>query len=173
MFLKCINVGKYVLVASIFIGILSGCQYDLTGGSRNNDKSNLPTIISTGTSFGLCVGYCEVVLSIDNGHVSLVASSFSEGDPNLTYEDEISADENVKLLNIIGVLDTLPDVVGCPDCADGGSEWIEKRVLGVSKRVTIECGAQIEMLANLLGVLRPIRSKFYEKVGLCAVFDPS
>ena len=105
-------------------------------------------------------------MSIDDGHISLVAKSSNEGDPDLTYEDEISHDNAAKILNEIEALDTLADVIGCPDCGDGGAEWVEKSVIGITKRVTIECGAQIEELAELLEVLRPLRSQFYENTGL-------
>ena len=52
----------------------------------------------------------------------------------------------------------MKDVYGCPDCADGGSEWIEVTHNGDTKKVTFEFGSVLEPIARLVDSLRSIRS---------------
>jgi hypothetical protein len=46
------------------------------------------------------------------------------------------------------------NVIGCPDCADGGGEWIEVSVAGESHRVTFDNGANIEAIQPLIELMR-------------------
>jgi hypothetical protein len=58
-------------------------------------------------------------------------------------------------------LRALPDVVGCPDCADGGAETV--RVAfgdGGSAEVKFEFGDDVEGIDALVGVLREVRRSF-------------
>ena len=48
------------------------------------------------------------------------------------------------------------DVIGCPDCTDGGAEWIEVIQNGQSKKITFEYGDTLETINPLINMLRDI-----------------
>ncbi len=60
-----------------------------------------------------------------------------------------------------GALRALPDVVGCPDCADGGAESVEVAFGdGQSAAVKFEYGDDVQGIGALVGVLRELRQSF-------------
>ena len=54
----------------------------------------------------------------------------------------------------------LPERIGCPDCADGGAEWLELSRSNETKRVTFEPPAGLPQQAALLAELK----KLYEEL---------
>ena len=54
----------------------------------------------------------------------------------------------------------MPEIVGCPDCADGGGEWIEVNVAGESHRVTFGNGVKIDAIQPLIERIRSLRGGF-------------
>ena len=52
------------------------------------------------------------------------------------------------------------DVIGCPDCADGGGEWVEVMFDDTVKRITFEYGDTLEPIQNLIDQMRIIRERF-------------
>jgi hypothetical protein len=53
----------------------------------------------------------------------------------------------------------LEGVHGCPDCADGGAEWIQ--IEGAdSVRVTFEYGAELGGIEELQREIRELRARF-------------
>lgn len=48
----------------------------------------------------------------------------------------------------------LPETIGCPDCADGGAEWVQIIGPGYSKKVLFEYGSSPAGLEALLAKLR-------------------
>jgi len=58
----------------------------------------------------------------------------------------------------------LQDTYGCPDCADGGSEWIEIITSGdKSKKITFEFGKNIPEIEKLINLLRKERETLHKK----------
>jgi hypothetical protein len=58
-------------------------------------------------------------------------------------------------------LRALPDVVGCPDCADGGAESLQVTFGdGRSAAVTFEYGDDVQGIEEVVGVLRELRQSF-------------
>jgi len=54
----------------------------------------------------------------------------------------------------------LPETIGCPDCADGGAEWLEIILLnGKKHKVTFEYRNEPTQLKNQIIKLREILSK--------------
>ena len=49
---------------------------------------------------------------------------------------------------------------GCPDCADGGSEWVEITHEGITKRVTFEAYNSIPENNELVIQLRELRTYY-------------
>ena len=173
------NLQTFPLISSLSIltTLLTGC-YD-NSSTNNASTMDSPSImsdevfISSGTSFGLCVGYCKTTVIISDINVKAVAINNDENNSQLSYESEISEIERDHILSNIDSIFSLPDTVGCPDCADGGSEWIEYTRGSTSKRVTFECGQTINEINTLLETIRPIRSDVFAKIGIDPLCDPS
>jgi len=122
--------------------------------------------IRAGTSFGHCIGYCETELAIGPSEIVLTRTSRQPQEyPTRTERLPISGTEYEGLLDALDaeVFLGMEEVLGCPDCADGGAEWIEvERSGGDAKRVTFEYGATIEPIAPLVERIRALRARFPE-----------
>ena len=119
--------------------------------------------LSYGTSFGECLGYCvrEIVVS---GGVTFTKSGWGiEGSlPDTTcslvfimsplpgYLDDINLDAFLEM----------NETIGCPDCADGGAEWLELGFENEVKRVSFEYMNEPEELKNLIPSLRETMAGF-------------
>jgi hypothetical protein len=56
-------------------------------------------------------------------------------------------------------LDALPDMVGCPDCADGGAEALTIVGAGGSESVSFDFGATLPPAQALLDRVRTLREQ--------------
>ena len=119
--------------------------------------------LSYGTSFGECLGYCVREIVVGGGAVftksgwdidgALPDSSCSMQfimDPLPAYVDKLNL-EDFKSLN---------EVIGCPDCADGGAEWLELSINGDLKRVTFEFMNEPNELKLIIEDLRGLMESF-------------
>jgi hypothetical protein len=66
----------------------------------------------------------------------------------------------VRSLVDAAALRRLEGVHGCPDCADGGAEWIEIGSAAGPIRVTFEYGATLDGIGALQAELRALRNRF-------------
>ena len=119
--------------------------------------------IKTGIFFGFCGGYCKSEVEIVNRDVVFIASSWS--DPNYPYtmlNGNISIQEWDSLIESVDMDSflSLDDIIGCPDCADGGGEWIEITKVAAIRRVMFEYGKTVEPIQNLIEKVRVIRERF-------------
>ena len=123
--------------------------------------SGRPTIQS-GTSFGMCAGYCTTLLTVNGATATFLETSRGgRGDPQLpdrTRTLELTAREQADLYAALdtAAVHALAGVHGCPDCADGGAEYIE---LGRT-RVTFENGRELAPIAPLQRQIRALRARF-------------
>ena len=127
--------------------------------------------IKSGQNFGLCFGKCYSEITIKGSELLLVVKERSFDNELLinkdySYTELISAEkieEYRKALNIDSFF-KLKEVYGCPDCADGGSEWIEIITSDkISKKVTFEYGQNIPQIENLIKLLRLERTSLLKK----------
>jgi len=85
--------------------------------------------IKYGTSFNNCVNYCrrDLILSLSEGTTSFTKQGFSGIPAPLTCTGILSDTIRTPLKTGVDITTfyNLPAVIGCPDCSDGGSEWIE------------------------------------------------
>jgi hypothetical protein len=119
-------------------------------------------IVRWGTSFGMCAGYCREDLVVESSEISFTRSSWQNTLPPESLEKPLSTTAWRQLIADIDV-DTfraLQDVYGCPDCADGGAEYIEIQTDEFTKRVTFEYGKAPEQLQDALQQLRALRATF-------------
>lgn len=113
-----------------------------------------------GTSFGMCLGYCVENLEVTPTQVRLtVISRDSSANPPQTYERATTPEEWQALAAGLqpAAFERLDETYGCPDCADGGAEWVEVDAASLEKRVTYEYGSSPPEIADAAARLRAIR----------------
>lgn len=124
--------------------------------------------IGYGTSYGMCFGYCNHQLTLTETTMRLVHSAHqaSEEYPEKVLEKPMSAErwQNLTALADFDTLSALPERVGCPDCADGGAEWIALSESEASHRVTFEPAKGLPQQAELLKALRVIYQQMAEEL---------
>jgi hypothetical protein len=120
-----------------------------------------PLEITSGTSFGMCAGYCVTELRIDSASIELSEESWRAELPARVQALplERGAWERLQALVDTAVFRELEGVHGCPDCADGGAEWIEIGTTALV-RITFEYGAELDGIEELQKMIRELRSRF-------------
>lgn len=123
-------------------------------------------VVRTGTSFGECIGYCFKEVEVQGLQAGYVLRQWIPDPSEIRGMTLIAAHDWLALQRVIdlGVLSTLPDVIGCPDCADGGAEWIEVEVGDTRKRVTFEFGLDIPAIQPLVETARRLRVEVLPEV---------
>jgi len=125
-------------------------------------------IIKTGTSFGFCWGYCVTETEITSEQMAFERRTQIEANikefPTIRCEETTDSSTWNSLLAALNKdsisFFALPDVIGCPDCADGGAEWISITNGVLSKTVTFEHGDNIKEISNLLKQIRNTQRQF-------------
>ena len=147
----------FLLIIAVFI-FIAGCTQKEIANTPNPSSQQL--IIKTGTSFGECVGYCKKELVITSEKMTYIKSSWDGSTPEVRNELVTSSEKWNILINNLkeDKFNSLPEVIGCPDCADGGAEWIEIFDGKTNKKVTFEYGASISEIDSLVKELREIRN---------------
>lgn len=113
--------------------------------------------LNYGTSFGMCIGYCRHDMALEPGFVTYTKSGWQDTVEAISCRDELDQDAWQFFrtgLDVTKFLD-LPETIGCPDCADGGAEWIEAELAnGERHKVTFEYGNAPDVLKVYLDSLR-------------------
>jgi hypothetical protein len=83
--------------------------------------------IKYGWSFNMSVGYSRQDVILSSGSVIFTKQGFSGTPPPVTCTSVLSDTEWNALKTGVDITTffSVPAVIGCPDCSDGGSEWIE------------------------------------------------
>lgn len=124
-------------------------------GCTQNDIIKSDYTVKSGSSFGMCVENCYQELSMNEYQAVLRIADRISNDPEVHAKRSVGNEEWNQILNQFDeeAFRALPEVIGCPDCADGGAEWIEVQSPDLVKKVTFEYRnppAAIEDLANTL-----------------------
>ncbi len=124
--------------------------------------------IGYGTSFGECLGYCIRSIEITGLDVEFDASGMTVTDklPDINISGEIFIEDWENLINKIDflVFRNLEEVMGCPDCNDGGAEWIEITTSELSHKVTFEYYNEPEEIQNYIDNLRNLMEQYEERI---------
>jgi len=126
-------------------------------------------VVNYGTSFGMCVGPCRKDLNVVKNVVSFTVF-YTEGrgaiggTPKI-YNEALEANLGNSLVKSIDYksFNKLNEIIGCPDCADGGAEWVEILKNGSKHKVTFEFGKAPKELESLVTILREKKVYFEEK----------
>ena len=118
--------------------------------------------INYGTSFGFCSGYCVNTIRINTNEVTLKKTGTGNNLlPEITYKEVL---EPTVLEELFDKIDfdaflALDKIIGCPDCADGGTEWIEIKTKNKTHKVTFEYFTnEIETLIDIINPLRELNN---------------
>ncbi|MEM6735752.1 MAG: hypothetical protein AAF620_06760 [Bacteroidota bacterium] len=123
------------------------------------------TEIRFGTSFGMCAGYCiqEVSFTRDKVEKTLIPHRDKSMDVkkcSLNYEGF----EMLAVSIDLEAIKKLEATIGCPDCADGGAEWIQIFTNdGLPKKVTYSYNDEPEAVKPFIENLREV----FDKLGKC------
>jgi hypothetical protein len=100
-------------------------------------------------------------LRIDSTSLSLTEESWRSEQPTRTRTLPLAQADWQRLQALVdtAAFRRLEGVHGCPDCADGGAEWIEIRV-GEPVRITFDYGAELDGIADLQAEIRALRARF-------------
>jgi hypothetical protein len=126
--------------------------------------ADIRQIVST-TSFGMCVGYCTTRLELADGQAVLIRQARGgrggQGGPDQRFTAALAPDEWQEIARLAAVSNIagLPDVIGCPDCADGGAESLTIAGASGSKTITFDHGADIAQAHALLERVRAVRAR--------------
>ncbi|NBU33061.1 hypothetical protein EB118_05955 [bacterium] len=170
-----------ILLITVLVAIVAISGYFVI--SKNSSASNKPlaqqpvapnspskkTIsqIKTGTSFGMCGGYCYREFTISSTKIAYNARGWGdESYPEIKKEISFSSDEWQSLIDTIDTkeFNLLPERIGCPDCADGGAEWIEITDGKAVKKVEFDFGDSISGNESFLKKLREIRNNALSQI---------
>lgn len=149
-----------VLLGCVLIGPTACGAASLEGLRTEKDVT-----VTTGTSFGMCIGYCSRTVAIDSERIRITERSWDpDRNPARTREESITAGEWAEIAQLASESD-IPEgnlVMGCPDCADGGAEFVEVQVRGRSHKLTFEYGRPVPRADALVAKLRAVRSRFQQ-----------
>jgi len=119
------------------------------------------TRLNYGTSFGECVGFCKHDVTLLANKATYTCYSAYPTTQTLTKAESLrsSALDSIYTLNTTTFFN-LPETIGCPDCADGGAEWLEVELTnGTKHKVTFEYRNEPASLKNQILKLREVLSK--------------
>lgn len=150
---------NYLFAFFTFVALSSGCQ------KTRVESVNDSLIIRTGTSFGMCVGdQCRKDYVLTGTSLTLTHGGQSRGAPipSKTCRKTLDvADWNaLKAAVNLNAFSQQPETIGCPDCADGGAEYIELEQGDIKHRVTFPYGQTIPGFEPLVTALRQQRNQF-------------
>lgn len=120
-------------------------------------QAEVPSI-KYGTSFGMCGGYC--ITDVEVTAQSFYISQYGWND-SVTPKSKTTSFEEEKYNQLLAKVDqtkflALDPVIGCPDCADGGAEWVEVTIGARTKKVTFGYGTDIDGISNAVSELRDL-----------------
>lgn len=142
-----------LLVFILFSILLSSCR-----------EQNLGLIkqVNYGTSFGECIGYCKHDIALTSNEIIYKCSSSSVTENTIIHTEILDVQTWDSICNDFDLENflALPEVIGCPDCADGGAEWLEIIFsTGKTHKVTFEYYSEPTSLKSKIEILRRIANK--------------
>ncbi len=107
-------------------------------------------------------------MTIKEGEQSLILSSWDRDrdPPDKFIErslDSASFERIARTVNL-AVFCSMDEIYGCPDCTDGGAEYVTLECNGENKSVTFEYGEDLPELRSLLAEIRPLRQALLDEL---------
>lgn len=148
---------KLTLITSLILVLASGCS-KLDDSYTCCDPDSEKFEVSYGTSFGQCIGYCKSSITITEEKITLTKSGWEDTVKTVIQSKSIEPEKWDSLLTILNIDDlaNCPEYIGCPDCADGGAEWLEVLTADLNHKVTFEYHNEPVELSAYVDFLRRI-----------------
>ncbi len=149
------------IIFVLLIGQISCNEGTTRNCNREPGLQTQITKIKYGTSFGFCVGYCWKQIVITNDKVEFEKMSRDDDEP-VTCDRNFSCTEWLPLTQEIDVDDffAMDETIGCPDCADGGAEWIAIQSGSSTHKVTFDYMAPPPPISAYVSNLRELMRTF-------------
>lgn len=122
--------------------------------------------VKYGTSFGHCVGLnCNKSYTFSKNEISYARRANGHMTDSLVQRTSIETEQWENLINSIkdSGIKKLPNRIGCPDCADGGSEWVEINEGNKITRVTFEYGNAPNEIKSVIRIAKRLSEVFAEE----------
>ena len=152
MLIRFDSVDKLPTMKKILVGIVSLAAIITACSAEYENISAEPGfVLAGGYSFGECIKVCKVAVEIKGSNISY--TSYSNGGNSTTKQCSGNVPANI-LTNATQTFDfeafkALPSIIGCPDCTDGGAEWVEVKKGKQSHKVTFEYNKPPKELVEL------------------------
>jgi hypothetical protein len=125
------------------------------------------SMIRTGTYFGESLIHSNetVIITPEKTSYALTSKVQDPQNPDITVEREATREDWDELQALVdpATFRTLPAILGQPDAADQGGEWVEITVGGEAKRIDLEMNASVPEIDALLQKLREKRNEISHK----------
>lgn len=149
---------------TLTIGFILAFIFTSCEKNDDDDISNEIVYVQYGTSFGECLGYCQNDIMIENSQIIFHKNGWDIDGllPEISISENVDSKYTTELINKINVdaFLKLDSIIGCPDCADGGAEWIEIKSNGISHKITFEYGNEPSETEEYIGYLRTYLNTF-------------
>lgn len=153
---------KRILIVALLITIQVSCNEGTTKRCSQEPGAQTEIVkIKYGTSFGFCSGYCWKQLVIKSDQLEFEKMSRDENEPvhcdrEIDCSEWIPVTQNINLAKFF----TLDETIGCPDCADGGAEWIEIQTQTSKHKVTFDYQSPPSEISSYVAELRELMKTF-------------
>ena len=154
IFRNTLSAGLFFLLVTFLLGC-NDSTLNPVGIINGNDEI---LEVRYGTSFGFCAGYCIKTVEITPTMLKYRKEGSEQDVPVLSCLLNFTPAEFSLLagkINLNGFFQ-LDEVIGCPDCADGGTEWIEIRTIEKMHKVSFEYMDEPSALNGYIDDLRTI-----------------
>jgi hypothetical protein len=147
------------------LGIAVAAALTLAACNNGTQAAAGITKVTSETSFGMCAGYCKTTLELTATGAVLEREAWGRGAganlPKQRLTAPLSAAEWQEIAELAAAakIEGLPDVIGCPDCADGGAESLGIQGTGRNKTIKFDHGATVKEAQPLIERVRAIRAK--------------
>jgi len=131
---------------------------------KEEQTSGTINYIAYGSSFGECLGYCNQYMKVHPQVATLKKIGWDETGslPEIQCSFPLESYEFISVIDSVNVGNffSLDEIYGCPDCADGGAEWVEISFDTIKHRVTFEYMNEPEELTPVVSTLRDLMERF-------------
>jgi|GEM_PF-495112 len=152
---------------------LAACSRGSVSQSTPEVTVGTTLIVKTGKSFGRCNGYCieEYTITQNSIRIEKKPNQPDPKFPTTTDSTETPRDLWDRIVKSVHFdkLQQMPETIGCPDCADGGAEWIEITNGKEHVKIVFEFGSTPPGMAMLLKTVRAVRERASQSAALNAV----
>ncbi len=124
--------------------------------------------ISYGSKFGLCFGYCYKSITLSSDEINFHIKSWGNDEeyPDVFISENFDFSDWYEIASMINYerFVRLDPIIGCPDCADGGAEWIELSKGSKTHKVVFEFNNPPGFIVPYIQVLRDHLRRFYSQL---------